>query len=311
LRGTPFLLVAAAGILVSACIFEWQVTPTRPVESQSSIPATSAPTQEPTRSPRPTASASPLPTPTRAEFVPEPDFFERSPDGQWVANSFGYYPPIQLQVARADGSVAWEVESDGDGWSEVILRPAHWSMDGRYLYFTLAPFVDGFLLYMDGSGLQRLDLENGQVMEVLAGEGELQCFSFSPDSTQLAYVRSEVDSERLIVRDLATEEELQWKLAAVPVQAGNITWSPDSTGLVLLVTRGFSEGEARTAVVLVTLSSAVPKTVLQEQPRIFYRILWVDEHTVYLEDLTVTGWKLDLQTGEMALTVTPVPTPVP
>jgi hypothetical protein len=32
---------------------------------------------------------------------------------------------------------------------------------------------------------------------------------------------------------------------------------------------------------------------------------------LYLEDLTVTGWRLDLQTGEMALTPTPIPTPQP
>jgi len=80
---------------------------------------------------------------------------------------------------------------------------------------------------------------------------------------------------------------------------------------VLLITRGFSEEEARTAVILVTPSRAALNTVLREDPRIFYRILWVDERTVYLEDWTVTGWNLDLQTGEMILTPTPMPTPEP
>lgn len=308
MSGTHFFLVPPVAILASACGFPGLVTPTRPVEPRSSVAATSAPTQEPTRAPLSNAPASALPTPTGAEFVPEPDFVERSLDGQWIASAFGYYPPIQMQVARSDGSVVWQVESDGGGWSEVILRPVHWSIDGRYLYFTLAPFVDGFVLYVDGSGLQRLDLGDGKVAEVLAGEGQLQAFSISPDSAQLAYIRSGEDFERLIVRDLDTGKELQWKLAETPVQGGNITWSPDASELVLLVTRGFSEEESRTAVVLVKLHSLAQKSVLQEDPRIFYRIQWVGEQTVYLEDLTVTGWSLDLQTGEMILTPTPMPT---
>jgi hypothetical protein len=41
----------------------------------------------------------------------EPDFFERSPDGQWTASSFDYYPPIRMQVARADGSAVTQTSS--------------------------------------------------------------------------------------------------------------------------------------------------------------------------------------------------------
>ena len=217
MTSTHSILVFPAAILAAACSFSGTIAAGRAVEPSPQATARPAATREFTGAPSPSPSASALPAPTRAEYVPEPDFFEPSPDGQWVANSFGYYPPIKLQVARADGSVAWVVESDGEGWSEVILRPAHWSIDGRYLYFTLAPFVDGFVLYMDGSGLQRLDLENGQVTEVLAGEGGLQSFSISPDSAQLAYTRSKEGFEWLILRDLATGEERQWKLAAAPV----------------------------------------------------------------------------------------------
>jgi dipeptidyl aminopeptidase/acylaminoacyl peptidase len=241
----------------------------------------------------------------------EPDFFERSPDGLWTASSFDYYPPIRMQVARADGSAAWQVESDGEGWPEVILRPVHWSIDGRYLYFTLAPFVDGFVLYVSGSGLQRLDLNDGRVAQILAGENQLQSFSVSPDSSRVAYVRSDDDIEWLVVRDMGDGTELEWSLADQPVQAGKITWSPDASELVLLVTQGFSNEEALTDLVLVNLGRLSQETVLHEDPRRFYRIQWTDEHTLYLEDLTVTGWRLDLQTGEMVLTPTPIPASQP
>jgi len=272
-----------------------------------SFPGPVAPDRAVGESPQTTA----LPTRTPAELVREPDFFERSPDGQWTASSFDYYPPIRMQVARADGSAAWQVESDGEGWPEVILRPVHWSIDGRILYFTLAPFVDGFVLYVSGSGLQRLDLRDGRVAQILAGENQLQSFSISPDSSRVAYVRSDDDIEWLVVRDMGDGTELEWSLADQPVQAGKITWSPDASELVLLVTRGFSTEEALTDLVLVNLLSPTEKRVLQEDPRLFHRIQWIDEHTLYMEDLTVTGWRLDLQTGEMVLTPTPIPTPQP
>jgi hypothetical protein len=61
----------------------------------------------------------------------------------------------------------------------------------------------------------------------------------------------------------------------------------------------------------VNLLSPTEKRVLQEDPRIFYRIDWVDEHMLYLEDLNASAWTLDLQTGEMTLTATRMPTPGP
>ena len=303
-RWATLLLVA---VLASGCSFPSSVTPARTAQPQSSPPAIQQPTSTTPATPEPAA-----PTPTRAAFVPEPDFVEPSPDGQWTASAFGYYPPIWLQVERADGFAAWEVGSDGEGWFEVRLRPVHWSVDGRYLYFTLIPLVDGFVLYTDGSGLQRLDLGDGQVTKILAGEGELQAFSISPDSAQLAYIRNEGEAELLIVRDLGTEEEFQWELSGTLAQAGGITWSPDGSALVLLVTWGFSWEEARTDLVLLNLCSRTQEVLLHDDPRIFYRIQWIDEHTVYLEDrLTVTGWSLDLETGEMILTPTPIPAQEP
>jgi len=311
LRGNRLFLYLVAAVLAPACTSRAPVTATAPSEPTDGAAAQPSATHEPTLTPLATARASSVPTPTQAEFVPEPDFFERSPDGQWTASSFGIYPPSWMQVELSDGSVVWEVESDGEGWFEVLLRPVHWSVDGRYLYFTLAPYVDGFVLYMDGSGLQRLDLDDGQVTEVLASEGELQSFSISPASDLLAYVRSAEGFEWLILRDLGTGEERQWKLTDAPAQAGSFSWSPNASELVLLVTQGFSQEEALTDLVLVDLRSGTQERLLEQDPRIFYRMLWIDEHTLYLEDWTVTGWSLDLQTGEMILTPTPIPTSGP
>jgi dipeptidyl aminopeptidase/acylaminoacyl peptidase len=259
----------------------------------------------------PTASAStrllPIPSsaPTRAEFVAEPEFAETSPDGLWTANSFGYYPPIRMEVTGSDGSASWEVVSDGEGWFEVVLRPEHWSVDGLYLYFTLAPFVDGFILYMDGSGLQRQNLSNGDVTQVLAGNHQLQSFSISPDSTRLVFFRTEEDATWLVVRDLRDGTELQWRLADEAVQAGGIRWSSDGTAFIVRVTDGYSYEDARTTVLLISLQSLAQKTLLADDPRFFWRVEWLDEHTLYLEDMASSGWRLDLRSDEMI----PAPTP--
>jgi len=214
-----------------------------------------------------------------------------------------------MQVARADGTVTWEVSYAGEEWFEVRLRPVHWSVDGRTLYFTLSPFVDGFVLYANGSGLHRLDLTDGQVEELLPGQGELQSFSVSPDSTRLVHFRSTGDVTWLVVRDLRDETELEWGLADRPVQAGGIRWSPDGSEFIVRATTGYDYDEARTTIVLVSLRSPGQKTVLADDPRIFWRVEWIDDHTLYLEDLTASGWLLDLGSGEIVSAPTPPPTP--
>ncbi len=272
-------------------------------------------TRRPTAASLPPSTSIPHPSPapwrvtSAVPFEANPASVERSSDGQWTANSFGDYPPIFMQVARADGFVTWEVRYSGEDWPEVWIRPVHWSVDGRYLYFTLAPFVDGFILYMDGSGLLRLDLVTGDLMELLPSDGRLQSFSLSPDSTRLVFFRADDDDTWAVVRDLRQGHEDEFKLAARPVQAGAVRWAPDGSAFVVLATSGFSLDEARTDLVLVDLRNVAQKTVLTDDPRTFWRIDWVDANSVYLEDFDGSGWLLDLRSGEMVLTPTPAPTP--
>ena len=296
--------------LTAACTSPYPTSPTLTPRSTVLPSATQGRKVEPA----PTVSATPLSSPMiwRVASVDpsaaEPDSAERSPDGEWTASSFGTYPPIVMQVARADGSVTWEITYAGEDWFEVWLRPVHWSVDGRYLYFTLAPFVDGFVLYMNGSGLQRLDLVSGEMTELLAGAGLLQSFSISPDSTQLVFFRVSEDETWLVLRDLEDGRETEWKLADGPVQAGAVRWSPDGTAFVLLASEGFSYEEVLTDVVLLDLRRMAPKTVLQDAPRIRH-VNWTDANSLYLEDYDGSGWLLDLTSGEMVRTPTPSSAP--
>jgi len=236
-----------------------------------------------------------------------PRFVDQSPNGEWEAESLGAFPPIWMRVYRVDGSTEWRYSYVGPEWSEVRFKPVHWSIDGRYLYFTLFPFtllpqIDGELVYIAGSGLWQLALEDGELVQVLPGEGQLWDFSISSDSTRLAYIQKSSDAIWLAVRDLRRGKEQRIRLSWEAAQAGSITWSPDGSSLVLLLTRGFSWQDHRTRLILFDAISHSWRTVLAEKPGLYRRLSWINDHTIYFEDSDLTAWVVDLTTGKVSPT---------
>ena len=296
--GNPLVLRLLAALGLAASITSCaQAQPRGPEPGvDSSAPQTISP-------PGPSTAATPL-------GARLPQFVDHSPNGEWTAEAIGAFPPIWMRVYRADGSMEWTFSYTGAEWNEVRFKPVHWSTDGRYLYYTLFPFsliprIDGALVYMAGSGLSRLDLENGQVLEILPGEGLLQDYSISPDSTRLAHVFHSSDGLWLAIRDLQRGEERQAWLSSNAAQAGSIMWSSDASALVLLVTRGFSWQEHRTRMVLFDTVSFTSRTVLSEKPGLYFRLAWIDDHTIYFEhtaDSDGMAWLVDLTTGRVSPT---------
>ena len=72
------------------------------------------------------------------------------------------------------------------GLGYTVPRPFHWSNDGRYLFVTNDPAPDGCALFVNGSDLQRVDLSNGEVTQIVEPVG--LWLSLSPDETKLAYL---------------------------------------------------------------------------------------------------------------------------
>ncbi len=166
-----------------------------------------------------------------------------SPDGRWVARSLASAPVtrgtgdaesttyhVVLTVVRVDGSREWKVIDDelryGLGWSAP--RVLQWSRDGRYLYYTHFVSGDGCALFISGTDLWRVDLQDGRTLQ-LAPDVSIS-IALSPDETTLAYIDG-TGAPTLVLRDLATAAERRVPVGTPGQQAGNIRWLPGDGGL--------------------------------------------------------------------------------
>ncbi len=234
-----------------------------------------------------------------------------SPDGTWVARGLAAFPKggegsryyTRLTVARSDGSQEWTVV---ENWSELALgyttpRPLRWSQDGRYLYFTNRPVPDGCAVFVNGSDLQRIDLTDGSVREIVPSVG--LWLSLSPDETTLAYVG--YGDRGLVLRDLLTGRERQTQIEAAEeardAHVGHVVWSPDGEVLMLTVAInacGPPEGRSH-SLVRVDAETLSQTTVIVQDNRLFTTEAWPKADWVSLEDRDVKTWWLDPETGNL------------
>ena len=234
---------------------------------------------------------------------------EPSPDGKW--NAVGrtktetgfflgeqelYY--TQLKVVSADQSVEWPLveEISPYGLGYTTPEPLHWSADGRYLYYTNRPHVDGCGLFVTGSDLWRVDLADGSVTQVLP-QGA-QSYSFSADDSQAAYVTWNTPPE-LVLHDLVTGEER--RLVLDFEDAGAVVWSPDSAMLALTGAEKPCQAGWAHAIVVIEPSNLTPRTLLPPDERLFTTKNWREAGKILLEDLDRNLWWLEVESGEVAL----------
>lgn len=234
-----------------------------------------------------------------------------SPDGAWVARGLAALPKssggdryyTRLTVARSDSSQEWPVI---ESWSELALgyttpRPLRWSEDGRYLYFTNRPVPDGCSVFVNGSDLQKVDLSDGSVTEIVPPVG--LWLSLSPDERQLAYVG--YGDRGLVVRDLSTGRELQTEVEAAQetgdAHVGHIVWSPDGEALVLTVAIDACgpPGERVHTIVRIDAETLSQTTLITEDERLFTSQAWSERGRVSLRDRDGKRWWLDPRTGEL------------
>jgi hypothetical protein len=233
-------------------------------------------------------------------------------DGQWIAEGSMEGPYLEgdqekyrtrLTVRRTDGQVTWPVidQVANYGLGYTIPVPVQWSADGQSLYVTHQPVPDGCALFVNGSNLLRVDLENGSVTELVPAVGS--SLALSPDETQLAYVGWGADTE-LVVQPLGGRDSVRVPLAAGrdAVQAGNIIWGPEGTSLLLTVAfNPCQEGAWMQSIVRIDLAP-VRKTILVDRDaRRLDTVSWSDPARARLHDAAGNDWWLDVTTGEVTL----------
>jgi len=157
-----------------------------------------------------------------------------SPNGQWIAEmqhrmtDSDQDDHIRFVVRRTDGSMEWVAmdRREPKGLGQELPTVHKWSNTMQYLYFGNAATPDGCALFDYTPDLYRLDLRDGNVIEILAPIAVN--LSLSSDEKLLAYFSY---SGNLVLRDLLTRLESHINLPFENLLAWDITWSPDNKEL--------------------------------------------------------------------------------
>lgn len=303
------VLFALAPLLVACAGSTLPTTEPSSVPSATPLPSiTPVPTQT-IQTPTPMATATATPEPVER-------WASTSPDRKWLAQGMMEGPFLagdeekyhyQLKVVSADWAIEWTVVDAIARWGlgYTTPRPFHWSKDGalgttRYLYFTNEPVPDGCAVFVNGSDLQRVDLNTGRVQEILPPGA--WWLSLSPDEEQVAYIYWNGEALEIVLRDLATRAERRARLEAGQgdSQAGNIVWSPNGKTFVLAVaTHPCDPDHWVNSIVRVDRATLAQKVLIREDKRLFSIVEWPQAARVLLRDKDGNSWWLDATTGRV------------
>ncbi len=232
-----------------------------------------------------------------------------SPDGNWTAYFFGYdVEKFRLSVANFGNTTIWNVNQTNVGGE--AFTPYRWSQDSRYLYFNIFVAIDGYVPFYQGAGLQRLDVLNGTVSEILSSgyvsdpthhvyRWNFVPFSLSPDDKQLAYTNNSDNETQLVIRDIRTgnERSLSFKEYS---NAGSIIWSPQQDQIVLAVTKGTNWSNTLCSIELVEVDSLTSRTLVKDEDLVFDPIVWINKHTILLKERGGRYLYLDITTEKLS-----------
>lgn len=234
-----------------------------------------------------------------------------SPDGKWVAYIFGLFgnKDYKLSVVNFEDTIIWNINQINFG-TESWFIPYRWSRDSRYLYFNIYAAIDGYVPFYQGMGLQRLDVQNGQISEILPSYFEtldsgrtiynwdLAQFSLSPEDDKLAYINRMEDGVQLVIRDLNTNKEKSIFFDEY-TDAGDILWSPKQDYLVLAASNGTDWSNTISFIELVELDSLTTKNILRNMKPVIIPLMWLNNHMIFVKEFGGRYFHLDIMSEEL------------
>lgn len=237
-----------------------------------------------------------------------------SPDGKWVAYIFGLFgnKDYKLSVVNFEDTIVWNINQTNFG-TESWFIPYRWSQDSRYLYFNIYAAIDGYVPFYQGMGLQRLDVQNGQVSEILPSgypetletrtiyNWDLAQFSLSPEDDKLAYINRMENGVQLVIRDMKTNKENSIFFDKY-THAGRILWSPKQDYLVLSASNGTNSSNTLNFFELIELDSMKTTTILRDINQALIPLTWINHHTILVEEYGGPFYYLDLISKELSPT---------
>ena len=247
----------------------------------------------------------------------EEEWASTSPNGNWVAAGLVAFPRsesgdqqayVRLMIFRVDGKTHWAIF---DEWKEIGLgfpfpAPLKWSEDDRHFYFTQRVTPDGCSAFPLLTNLQRVDLADGTVEELLPHSA--LALALAPDESKVAYVGE--GDRGLILKDFVTGEERETKIdPGKDFDAGNLVWSPDGASLALTLAIHPCTGPygvsktvwaESTTVIQVDVETFEQRILVEEDPRLFITWEWNEPGKITVVDGEQNSvWQLDGDTGEI------------
>ncbi len=232
-----------------------------------------------------------------------------SPDGRWtatmqqseiveLADSWEFYNSLTV----TDGVTIWEPAGGwrGHGLGMAYLDVYRWGADGRTLYFANNVLVDGCGLFANFTDLYRLDLETGEITELLP-ENSSRYLHLSPDESILASVSWDGNQLWLNLINPETEAENRMPLTAggESAQAGNLVWSPDGESALITVAYNPCLPDWSHSTLLVDVAGLTTTTLIDHDPRRFTISEWLNGDTALLLDESGNRWQLHIPSGEV------------
>jgi len=237
-----------------------------------------------------------------------------SPDGKWTAYFFGLFgrTDYKLSVANFEDTIVWNINQKNSG-GESWLVPYRWSQDSRYLYFNIYASIAGYVPFYQGMGLQRLDVQNGQVSEILPSgyfatldsggttyNWDLAEFSLSPMDDKLAYINTMEDEVQLVIRDMKTNKENSIFFDNYKI-AGRILWSPKQDYLVFGASNeNYWSSNSLSFIELVELNSLTTKSILINTKQVTIPLMWLNNHTVFVKEYGGSYFHLDMMSEKLS-----------
>ncbi|HUM71921.1 MAG TPA: hypothetical protein PLK31_24095 [Chloroflexota bacterium] len=210
-----------------------------------------------------------------------------------------------FRVVSASGEIEWVVEhivpDERGSFGVAYPNPVAWSGDGHFMYFTHSGFGDGCGPFVMGKDLYQLDLETGEVTEMVS---KGYWFALSPDGQRIVYLSRD---RGVVIQDLSTGEEIESQLDISSVYEhidfSDLTWSPDNNALLVLGAIDLCVVPPcptcnEYVIVLIDANTLEQRTIVEGDTSLRKIVKWSESNKVWLDVSGGYAW-LNPETGEI------------
>lgn len=178
-------------------------------------------------------------------------------------------------VANQEVSSLWG--TNPFGWHVVA-----WSENNHSAYIAYRKFCEHYpsCSFVDAQLVYELNMTSHLTNEILnrVDLSNNYAYAFSPDSKTIAYIIT--GTQKIIFRNLATNQENRIELSDSEISYGNISWSPDGNKLVMQ--SSLREQVWDFSLWLFDIKSQSATKILSDDDRDFFPRGWKDNDTISL-----------------------------